>query len=305
MALEQPTPEDEAKQAQADFDAGAEMETLPDKPAAAPEPAKPEEKPEPEKPEATAEEAAATEPAKPKYVRITQEQFAKWDAAAREAETLKQQMSKAFGTLGDVQQIVKSLQSQTPRGEKVEIPKEAFADMARDFPELAEQIHRGVETALQGKLGTGSASAEVDPQQMRRMVAEQVTQLSLEALDDAQPEWKAIVGAVRADEQPDPNNEFRKWLFTKDGAYQARVNGTFSAGVILRAIELFQKETKAPASSQPAKQGGTLTQKYFAAQARQARSEQLRAAIQPRGDGGPPAAGRTAQDDFEEGFNSR
>jgi hypothetical protein len=43
----------------------------------------------------------------------------------------------------------------------------------------------------------------------------------LEALEDAYPDWREITGAVDVtQQQPDPDNAFRKWLATKDEAYQ-------------------------------------------------------------------------------------
>jgi hypothetical protein len=113
-----------------------------------------------------------------------------------------------------------------------------------------------------------------------------------EALEDAFPDWHSIVGAVGKDEQPDPNNPYRKWLATKPDDYQRRINGTMSAAVIGRSIRLFQSETKAPAK--PATQSRDSN----------ARDAVIRGAVQPKGDGGAPSSSNSREDAFAAGFGS-
>jgi hypothetical protein len=58
------------------------------------------------------------------------------------------------------------------------------------------------------------------------------------------PDWRAIVGAVDiSKQQPDLNNPFRKWLATKDAAYQARINGTNNPREIEKAVTLFRADS--------------------------------------------------------------
>ena len=162
--------------------------------------------------------------------------------------------------------------------------------MERDFPELAAQTRSALEAALSGITGTGAS--DVDPAKLESVMASYTAKREIEALEDAYPEWRTIVGAVGAGEQPDPDNAFRKWLAGKDTIYQQRVNATESAAVISRAIRLFQKET-APA----AKVNGTPRDT--------ARAERIKAAVQPKGDGAAAPASRSDDDAFLEGFNSR
>lgn len=70
------------------------------------------------------------------------------------------------------------------------------------------------------------------------------TAAQVDEMDDACPEWREIVGQVDISKRPPPPNPYRMWLATKDKAYQARLNDTQSAAVILRSIELFRQETK-------------------------------------------------------------
>lgn len=285
----------EEVQAQADFDSG-----MPDAP-----PAKPSAKPDaPAKPEAAAAATpkpaaaapAVVKPAPPEYVRLTKDEHTTLTAAAAKTASFETQLSRAFGSIGDLTKKLTALQTATPRGLKVEIPKDAFAGMERDFPELAQHTRAALEATLRGLTGTGPANAEIDPELMKRLVTEHATEArvaaEIEALGDDHPDWRKIVGQVDiSKQQPDPANPFRKWLATKDAAYQARLNGTNSAAVISRAISRFQSETKATAPAPP-----TLKQ--------QLQTARIRDAVQPRGDGGQAAPTRTDDDDFAAGFAS-
>jgi hypothetical protein len=257
--------------------AGEKPPVKPEKPAAAPEKPAPAETP----------RAEAT-PA-PRHRRITVDEYARLSAAVDKMPGLEQQLSKAFGTIGNFQKVINELQAGTPRGGKFVIPPEAFAEMEKDFPELAQQTRATLEKALSGF--TGSGTAEVDYTNIESMLAKHATTREIEALADAYPDWREIVGAVDIKTtQPDAANPFRKWLATKDATYQARINGTESARVIERAIETFRQETKrtvGPAST-----------------AADARRQQIAAAVQPRGDGAAPSAGKSDDDEFSAGFKS-
>lgn len=249
----------------------------------------------PETPAAVPEKPAPAETPRveaipgPKHRRITVDEYTRLSVAADEVAALKRQQSSAFGTLGNLQKLVNSLQAQTPRGGKIEIPKEAFAEMEKDFPELATQVRTALEKAVSGF--TGSGTAEVDDTRFERLLANHATAREVAALVDAYPDWQEIVGGVDiTKQQPDPNNPFRKWLATKDATYQARINGSQSASVIERAIQSFQQETKAPPKPESS--------------VAEARRLQIAAAVQPKGDGGVPAAGKTDHDEFLAGFKS-
>lgn len=253
-----------------------------EKPPAKAEDARPAREPHKETPRET--------PSEPEYAQLTKDELASLKAAAAEVSSLRKQALSAFGSIGNLQTAVNALKSQTPRGGKIEISKEAFAEMERDFPELANSTRAALEKALSGVTGTGST--EADDTKLTRMLAEHSSAREVEALEDAHPDWRDIVGAVDVTkEQPNPDNLFRKWLAGKDATYQARVNGTESAAVITRAINLFQRETKAPAKP--------------ASTSADARREQIRGAVQPKGDGAPPTSRKTDEDEFQAGFNSR
>lgn len=309
---------EEEKQAQADFDEGAAMGTEGPKatttneadpprgedgrfvsPKVEEEPVK---KPETKPNAKTNAKPAAGKPAPkveekpadpPKYVQITEEQYKKLEAAAERTGEFEKQFSKAFGTIGDMQKILRGLQANTPRGLAVKMPDGAFDAMKKDFPELADHMQTTMEGILKGIEGTGAPSADLDPEEFERKLEERVLKLAAEDLADEFPDWQKIVGAVnvKAGEAPDPNNAFRKWLATKPQEYQDRINSTNSAGVITRAIRMFKSETKTPAT--PAKPNKRV----------ETRNNRIAEAVRPRGDGGHPPA-KSADDDFEAGFKS-
>lgn len=237
-------------------------------------------------------ETPRTEEAAPEHVQVTVKEWDEIRAAAARTASYDSQFSKLFGTVGNISKLLNEQRAQpsTPAGRKIEIPKDAFLAMERDFPELAQQTRAALEAALSGVHGTGGA--DVDPAKIETMLASYTSRREVEALEDAYPAWRDIVGAVDiTKEQPDPNNAFRKWLSTKDAGYQARVNGTESAAVISRAIRSFQKETTA---SKPA-----------TTPRNDARAERIRSAVQPRGDNAPAPPGKTDDDEFIAGFHSR
>jgi hypothetical protein len=270
--------------AEAAFAGGFEAET-PKRPEPRAAPGK-------DQPAETPREIKPNGKADPDYVQITRSDWDNVRTAAAKTATYDQQLSKAFGTIGNLQKVINGLRDQTPQGRKIEVSREAFADLERDFPELANSTRAALERALSGVNGNGA-----DPAVIRRMLNEHTSEREVEVLEDAHPDWRDIVGAVDVSQQmPDPNNPFRKWLATKDAGYQRRINGTESAAVVMRAINLFQRET----------QTRTQTRQAQAARA-DARTDRIRQAVQPRGDGAAPAADATndVEAAFESGFKNR
>jgi hypothetical protein len=276
------------------FSAGFEAEVPQDVPAASPpvtEVAQPEPKKEDPKPEPA---PAAPVAEGPKYVQITEEQYARLNAAADQTASLQQQMSKAFGTMGNLQQVMNRLQSATPAGASVEISAEDFAELAEDFPELAGHTRKGLEKIFKrlNVRGTGGP-ATVDSEQLAQAVRSARQQDALDVLDDLHPGWRDIVGRAE-----DADNAFRKWLDQQPQAYQDRINTTQSASITARAIDQFKAATHVPAvkptvQSQPQPPAPKIA----------ARKDRFQAAVQPRGAGGPPSpSSNSADDEFQAGF---
>ena len=240
-----------------------------------------------------AEPVVVTPPApQPEYVQITKAQFEALEAAATKVGDFDKKFDKAFGTVGGLQDIVKQLQASTPKGENVQLTDEMFADMAEDYPEFAKHQRAVFEKVLKGTRGTGVAdTASVDPAVVSKLIADGIKQREIDALEDDHPGWKDLVGAVDNAEKADPNNPFRKWLSTQPEAYRTKIVSTQSASVLAKAIDRFKEATKTPP---PASRQETPKDA--------ARRAAIKAAVQPRGDGNPPAPSKTDDDSFEEGF---
>lgn len=222
----------------------------------------------------------------PEHVKITVKEWNEIKAAAAKTASYDQQFSKLFGTTGNIQKLLNEAKAQPQGGRKIEINKDAFATMRRDFPELADLTQSAMEAALQG-MPAGANDADAG-----KMLKDTLRQRELEILEEDHPDWAKIVGKINDGEKPDPDNAFRKWLGTKDAAYQTRINQTISPPVIARAIRLFQNEYKATPKAAPPRV--------------EARADRIRSAVQPRGDNGPGASsGNSDLDAFNEGFESR
>ncbi len=261
------------------FAAGFETATPPKKVTEAVETPKAEETP-PATPDATPEP-------KPADFAITREQ---WDALVAENKNLDKRIkSTVDGVIGSVEErIVKKLQAATPPGMTVELPADVVAEMEKDFPELAGHVKSALTKALKGVRGTGAQAAAPDADAIEKIVRQRVQLAEAEALSDVHPDWRDIVGKPDQSDHP-----YRAWLLKQPESYQTLINETDSASVIARSIDKFKAETKAP-KPEP-KPNPAIA----------ARRAVLKAAVQPKGDGGQPGSSApTIEDAFAAGFTS-
>jgi hypothetical protein len=288
MTPEDDIPLDGGKEAEAAFGSGFPEPSV-EKPAA-----KAADKPAKDKPEPAATPRVEATPEPPKYAQVTEAELADFKAAAAKAATHEAQLAKAWGTIGNMQKMLNEQRAAaTPAAaaaiaRKFEIPKEAFAAMERDFPELAQQVRAGMEAALAGLPGPGGDAH--DPAKLESTLAARETKRELAILAARHPDWREIVGTVDASTgQPPPDTPFRKWLATKDQAYQDQVNSSELADVIGLSIRRFQRETTAPAKSATAARDAE-------------RAARIRDAVQPKGDNAGTAPRNTAEENFASGY---
>jgi hypothetical protein len=216
----------------------------------------------------------------PRYVRLTEDELQRLKNAADETANLKQQLSRAFGTLGNMQQVLNQVRSQTPAGAAVEITEDDFAELKEDFPELAKHHRAGLERILKRANLRGTAQAAtpvVDPEQMRAVAATIVHSEGLKDLDDLHPGWREFVGKPE-----DTNNAYRRWLTTQTPEYQHLLNHTYSAAITKRSID------KCYADLAKARAPAAAARQQTPARTDMARRDRIMAAVQPRGNGTPP-----------------
>lgn len=269
----------EDPQAQDDFAAGFGTDAPPPKATPTPEPAKK------ETPAAKGEVKAEPVVDVPKFAKMTQQEFDDLKAAAGKTASFEQQLSKAFGSIGHLKQVIEKLQAGTPSGEGITVTADDFAELEAEFPELSASHRKGLERVLQKLRGTGAT--QPDPEATRKLVDEAAKAQALEALEDAYPDWRETVGPFGSD------NPFRKWLAGQTPEYQKKLNETNNALIISRALDQFQASLTPKAETSP-----ETTPKAAA------RKDRIQGAIQPRGDGGAPPPAKTADDEFAEGFRT-
>jgi len=228
----------------------------------------------------------------PEFVQIKRNEFDELMAAAKKTASLEQQMSKAFGTIGYLKQMVEAQPKGGPAIGNVEIGDEVLAELREDFPEMAEHMKKALQRVV-SKVGTAPGAPSLSKDDIAKMVMEDVSNREMAVLETDYPDWRDVVGSAA-----DTNNEFRAWLKTKAPAYQEKVNTTQSALVVSRALDYFT----AYKEKQAAKKATTPEPKP---PQQNDRRRVIAGAVLPKGDGGPTAPRRSDQDAFDEGFRQR
>ena len=210
----------------------------------------------------------------PKYAQVTEEDYKKFqtnaDGLAEMRAAYQKQFDTAFGKLGGVERTLTQL---TANGPSAELTDDVVSDMAEDFPELAALQLKSFQKFAQ-TLRTGGAP--VNPIDIDEKVQARVVALETEALEDAHPQWRDLVGA------PGSDTAYRQWLVKQDAGYQQKLNNTNSASVIARSIDRFKAGAPKPSTRQAV----------------------MRDAVTPKGDGRSPATA-DSDDDFNAGFAGR
>ncbi len=287
------------KTALAEFTSGFSTELPSPAQPANGEGAKPEGATPPEDPKADAAPAApipAETPAPaPEYVQITKQDFETLQASAAKTPELEKRIESLFGKTGNIQQIINRLQEATPKGDAIELPEDVVSEMEAEYPDIAALLRKSLEKTIKGMRGTGSAEpgASVDQEAVKGLVQDLANKREMEALEDAHPDWRVLVGTVDGEGKHDENQPFRKWLAEQPAEYQTKINSTFSSSVITRAIEKF-KASQAPAPAavpQPSPKD-------------QSRRDTIRDALPAKSAGEQPTPSKTPDDDFKAGFKS-
>ncbi len=265
-------------------------------------------KPEAEsKPAPVAAPAPAPKPEKPEYIRVTRQEWDNHKAMFGKVATLEGQIAKVTGSIPKtdalVQQIIEKVRAETPAGLAVEFSKELFAELAEDYPVLAEQLERALN---QGKVkGTGApekAAAAAEPVDLEKAVETVLTKRAdkeaadkreseAKALIEAFPEWGKIVGRPIDMGTKEPvETDWRKWATTND----PKALSTDSHAEVMASIQKFNDSKTAP--STPSRPDRADTRRAAIADA-----------VTPRFDGSPPplAQPKSAEDAFGEAFQKQ
>lgn len=236
----------------------------------------------------------------PDVVQLTKEEWQKTqDVLATLQAQVKRGLDEAHGKIGGLQQLVQQLKTATPKGQKIQVTAEDFAELKQDFPELAEMQLKGLNRVLEKLVGTGASDPQqptqpiqpspppVDVPAIRQQIIEDIKR---EELTDDHPDWREIVGLPKADGEAPPNTEFRQWVATKPKEEQEKIWSSWNPRFLAKTITDFKQSKQQPKPTADA----------------DARRQRLQSAVVPKGAGGGTGGGsaQTEEQAFLEGFKS-
>lgn len=225
---------------------------------------------------------------------LTKKQFAALQAEIAEGKEAKKSFQSLSGTVGNLRQELDSIKRVTP----IELTDADFAELVKEFPEIAPSVKKGFSGVLKRLIGMNAPKGAGD-EEIKKAIFAAVNARESEVLEDEFPDWKDTVGKVADTEHP-----YRKWLAVQTPQYQDKLAKTFSGSVIARSIRRFQAEQER-AVKEKAEADRKAAEADAAKKAGNGRTAALRAAVQPKGDGGglAPAKGeQTEEEAMEQGF---
>ncbi len=226
----------------------------------------------------------------PKMTQVSEEEYRKLLDGVAKIEgietALEQRFGTAFGKIGGIERVLDQLKQSAPAGGKIELSEDVVADLAAEFPEMAQLQFKTLQKLVDKINATSPAqtsasqpSPPVDEAAIERRVRRAIAEETLNEFDE---KWKETIG-LPDDKGVIPDTQFRQWLKKQPTEYQTRVSSTYSASVLTDALAKFK------ATQQKA----------------QGRREVLNAAVEVTGSGGQaPNAGKSDDDEFDAGFKS-
>ena len=257
---------------------------------------------EPAKPAAV---APAVVPAKPEYIRVTKQDWDNAKANLGKVSTLESQVAKLTGSIPKadqlIQQVIETVQSQTPAGVNVEFSDEDFAELAADFPELTKGMRTSLERIFKkaNVRGTGTPNAAPDPDAINKAVDARLKarddaavaesrEKDMRGLQEVYPDWGKIVGQPLAMGTKEPvQTDWRKWATTHD---QAALTTDSPAEVKASIAKFMASQRSSVVIPKPDKAA--------------ARRAVIADAVTPRTEGNPPPLNQpvSAEEAFATGF---
>ena len=233
--------------------------------------------------------AAVVAPAdEPKMTQIPEDEYRKLLDGVAKIGDIEKQFGTAFGKIGGIERVLDQLRSSAPAGEKIELSKDVVADLAAEFPEMADLQYKTLQklvdvlntrTITPALESAAQPSPVVDEAAIEKRIRRTIVEETLDAYDE---KWKDTIG-LPDDKGVIPDTPFRQWLKTQPKDYHDKVKSTYSAPVLTDALSKFKAaQTKA-----------------------QGRREVLDAAVEITGSRGQaPNANPTDDDEFNAGFKS-
>lgn len=203
----------------------------------------------PETPASPGTDAPETPPVEPaiKYAQLTEDQL----ADLLKMKSLQGKLDEGFGTLGHVQQMVKSLQSASASGPPIEVTDEDMAELKAEFPEFAELTKKAL-TKVLGRLKGPASAVDVDAilaqAETRAVQARQVE--AHDELIEEHPTYREIVGHYET--RLTAPTAFQSWAAKQSPEFQTKLWNSNSAAYLSKQLTRFQAETApAPTANKP------------------------------------------------------
>lgn len=172
--------------------------------------------------------------AEPEYHQLTKDQF-------DDLIKLKDMMSKlnrGFGELGNVHQLIKQMQAETPVG--IDVSKDDFKEMVdAEFPEMAEMQAKAL-TRILSKLKLKGTGQQVDEQALSDRVEHGFT---MKVLDEEHPDWRDLVG-------PDgTETPLRTWIKEQGPEFEKKVWASRNPILLTKTLKDFKEAQKKAADA--------------------------------------------------------
>lgn len=214
------------------------------------------------------------EPEPKLFAGLTEDQIREAVSKAAEVDKLREQTQRLFGTIGNFKQSLDQLRNQPRASAQVQISKDKFARLSKEFPEMAELIAQDLSEAL------GSVSGpSVDPQEIRSELEKVKTELKQESeaklLTVMHKDWRDVV----------KSQDFAQWTQTLPEEDRNELGNSWDATFIGDKLTEFKAWKDKTVASQQVKQ------------------KRLEAAITPKG-GAAMSSTQTEMDAFMSGFKA-
>jgi hypothetical protein len=199
---------------------------------------------------------------------------------------------QAFGKIGGMEDFVKRLQKDTPTGEALSLTDEDMAELSEEFPSIATGMKTALNKVLSRSKGTGSSA--LDDNKINEILKPILDQERANNQFALVQERTKIKQDMQREQVLDVHPDFDAVRQTEDfQAYLAKlpkdVADTWKPRIIIETVTNYKASKVKPAPQ------------------KNARSEALAAAVNPKGSG-PAMKGKSEQsldDAFDEGFKGR
>lgn len=209
---------------------------------------------------------------------LTEEQVKDLLIKAGEVDSLRSQVDKLFGKHGEVNRTLQQLQARAEAGGPVEITEEDMAELAEDYPELAEKQLKVWQRVLAKHPGTASAAPQVDVEALSTGIRDELrTEFEERLIKHAHRDFVDVV----------QSQDFNLWMTSQlNEADRNTLVASKDADLIIDRLDQFKSWQEAAAKQAKQKQ------------------KRLEGAVTPRGDSSPLPTTQSEEEAFAAGFNS-